>query len=42
MFQKDIAKEEHHNDKSNKHHPTPGNVKVDQVTDDNKIENSVQ
>ena len=42
MFQEDIAKEEHHDDKSNKHDPASGNVKVDQVTDDNKIENSMQ
>ena len=42
MFQKDIAKEEHHDDKSNKHDPASGNVKVDQVTDNNKIENGMQ
>jgi hypothetical protein len=42
VFQKDIAKEEHHNHKPDKHNPTSGYVKIEQVTDNNKIENGMQ
>jgi len=42
MFQKNIAKEEHHNDKSNKHDPASGYVEIEQVTDENKIQQRMQ
>jgi hypothetical protein len=37
MFQKNIAKEEYHDDKSNKHNPTSGYVEIEQLTDNDEI-----
>lgn len=41
MFQKNIAKEEHHNEKSNKHDPTSGYVEIEQVSNDDKVQYSM-
>ena len=42
MFQKNIAEEEHHNHKSNKHNPTSGYVEIEQVRNKDKIENGME
>lgn len=42
MFQKNITEEEHHDNKTYKQTPTSGYVEIQQVTDDDKIKNSMQ
>jgi hypothetical protein len=42
VFQKNIAKEEHHNDKSNKHDPTSGYVEIEQRTNNDEIKYRMQ
>ena len=42
MFQEHITKEEYHNQKTGKHNPTSRQIEISKVTDNNKIEYSMQ
>ena len=42
MFEKNITEEDYHNKKSNKHNPTSSQIKISEITNKNKIENSMK
>jgi len=42
MFEKNIAEEDYHDNKSDKHNPTSGYVEIEQRTNNNKIQYGMQ
>jgi len=42
VLEKNKAEEEYHDNKSNKHNPTSGQIEISKVTDNTKVDESMQ